>query len=413
MLRPGPKCFPLSQERHTSVGDEGAPNRIWRSARPVGSFDWTQMTITFKTIGSIARRGSALLPQTSRGVQLPAMAPRARAFSQGQRPRGPVVKSVNWHCLTNPDSIQVQDALKRQRQDGDAFQATIADVDAANNLLWAARGEYDRLARSTTFDGLRRDLSDVHYMQAGEPARLQMLQDLFRAQMDLMASRAPGLLEPVHNWEFAISSEVAAPVAPDPAAIFATFTLQNGQAVSLRAVRPDDPQALTAFLDSLPWASYRARFPRMEGSKQDLAIDTIHHALHPDPCRRRVSLVLVDSSEHIVGLLDFHERGEPLMKTAVESARAQGLSSPRLGLKTCELDLVVAKVLQGQQLGQPLLHFAIKHASDAGYEQIVGVVADANKAALSNLAKMGVTHGFPLIEAGYKLYVLKPGPDAC
>ena len=301
--------------------------------------------------------------------------------------------------------------MKRQRQLGASFQATLADVDAANNLLWAAQSEYDRLERSTTFYGLRRDLYDVQSAQGCGPGGPQKIQDLFCAQVTLMQSHAPKLLRRLQDWHSTTSSEDAVPVAADPAAICATFVLRDGETVSLRAVRSDDPQALTAFLVDLPYASYRARYPKVEGSRQDLATDTIFHALHPDPSRRRVSLVLQDGHGCIVGLLDYHERGEPLMKTPVEFAQAQGLTSPKLSLKTCEIDVVLAKVLQGQQLGQHLLQFAIKHASAAGYEQIVAVVADTNTASLNMLAKIGATHGLPLLDFGYKLYLLKSGPD--
>jgi RimJ/RimL family protein N-acetyltransferase len=190
-----------------------------------------------------------------------------------------------------------------------------------------------------------------------------------------------------------------------------TFTLRNGEVVSLRAVSLDDVQALTDFLADLPYASYLARFPHVQACKKDLAIDTVYHALQAHPSRRRVSLVLLDGGGRIVGLLDYHERGEPLMQTAVAFAQLQGLTSLRPGLKTGEIDLVLAKALQGQQLGQRLMNFAIEHASQAGYEQIVAVVADKNRAGLSNLAKLGITRGFPLLDVGYKLYVLRPGPD--
>jgi len=364
------------------------------------------MTITLKTIGSLARRGSAMLQHASRGIQLPPVPPRARAFSGLQAPPRPATRFAGWKMLTNADSVKFQSALNALRQNGDSFQATLADVEAAENLLWAAHGENDRLQRSTTYDGLRHDLRDALSMPAGDAGRQQKIQELFREQVALMDSHAPSLLQPLQAWQSVISSEEQATFTTEPVPICATFTLGNGEAVSLRPVQATDPQALAAFLNGLPDASYQARFPKWGKSRDELACYTILKAGHPDPSLRSPSLVLQDGQGRIVGLVDYHERDKTLMRTPVEYAEAQGLKSPGRNLKTCEVDVVIADSLRGQRLGPRLLESAMKEAREAGYEQVVAVVADTNTSMLGGLRKMGASAGVPVLEPGYQLYVL-------
>jgi ribosomal protein S18 acetylase RimI-like enzyme len=72
------------------------------------------------------------------------------------------------------------------------------------------------------------------------------------------------------------------------------------------------------------------------------------------------------------------------------------------------LNVVIADALQGQGLGQRLLAFGMAHAIQAGHQQLVAVVAAANRPMQRCLAQMGASAGAPLLDRGYELYVLNP-----
>ena len=312
-----------------------------------------------------------------------------------------------WSRLV-PDSptAAFQSALERSRAPGGGLGVTLADVNAASELLKVESRTNAGLLRSTACDGLRADATALARLPAADPQRQAALNLLFQRQVALMATHAPGLLMPRHFWT--TTSVPQMPPAPAASELLASFQLAGGQVLSLAAEVLQEPQALCRFFEGISNASFDARFPRQGCGRAQMATQVVLDARHPMADQRHVTLVLRDEAQHIVGLLDYHRRPESMMRDPVEAAQAAGQPLPRPRLKTCELNVVIADALRGQGLGLRLLASGMAHASRAGHQQLVAVVATDNHAIQGCLAQLGASAGVPLPDCGYALHVLNP-----
>jgi RimJ/RimL family protein N-acetyltransferase len=351
---------------------------------------------------------NALHPAQRRASHVFQSTPHRRFADLPQPPRTPITFAAWLECAPDVHSLVFLDSLARSRAPEANFHATLKDIQAANALLFREVSSDSRLGRSTTYDALRYDIIMLDSGPADGPLRQAMLDDLFQRLVALMTSHAPELLTPRRMWTTVIRSEAQSLAAREACDELAVYQLRGGQTLSLSSVRPDDLETLTAFLTSLSPDSYAARFPRCQGRLDRLATHMILDAQHPNPSNRHTSFVLHDELQRVVGLVDYHERDDSMMKEAVHAARAGGQPLPKLGLKTCEFNVVIADAVQGQGLGQPLLEFAMAHAGAAGYVQMVAVVSDGNPSMLKCLAKMGSSAGTKVCDPGYRLYVLNP-----
>jgi RimJ/RimL family protein N-acetyltransferase len=332
----------------------------------------------------------------------------SRPFADLPVPPQPTVYAARKSVGMDAHTAAFLSALERSRALEGRFAATLRDVNAANEVLCVESRSNERLQRSTTYEGLRTDAIALARMPTTDSQRQPRLELLFQRQVALMASHAPGLLMPRHFWSTAACGVLQAPPARPASDVLASFQLASGQSLSLVAVAWEDPQALSEFFQGLSMASFGARFPRPACGRDQLATEIVLHAQHPILDRRQVTLVLRDEAQDIVGLLDYHQRSESMMRYAAETARAAGQPLPRLGLKSCELNVVIADALQGEGLGPRLLAFGMAQAIRDGYQQLVAVVATANLPMQRCLAQMGASVGTPLPDSGYELYVLNP-----
>ena len=299
-------------------------------------------------------------------------------------------------------------ALDRSRGLEGKYAATLADVNAACELLKVEARSNERLRRSATYDGLCADAAVLARIPAADPQRQPGLALLFQQLVVLMQSHAPRLLMPRHFWSTATSWPPRASSVPPISGPLATFPLASGTSLALGDAPLEDAQALGEFFNGLSSASFQARFPSQACRRDELATRIVLDARHPMPELRHVTLVLRDEAGRIVGLLDYHQRPESMMRHAVATAQAAGQLLPRPGLKTCEFNVVIADALQGQGLAPRLLESGMAHARRAGYQQLVAVVATANRPMQRCLAQMGASAAVPLLDRGYALHVLKP-----
>jgi RimJ/RimL family protein N-acetyltransferase len=342
--------------------------------------------------GTGARRASQTFQSTA-----------SRPFADLPAPPQP----TTWNRLA-PDApaAAFHSALERSRAPAGGPGVTLADVDAASELLRVEARTNDGLRGSTVYDGLRADAMVLARRPAADPLRQPALNQLFQRLVVLMASHAPALLTPRYFWT--TTSVPQMPPVSAASELLGSFQLASGQVLLLTAEVPQEPQALGRFFEGLSDASFDARFPRQGCGRAQMATQIVMDARHPMVDQRSVTLVLRDEAQHIVGLLDYHRRPESMMRDPVEAAQAAGQPLPRPGLKTCELNVVIADVLQGQGLGPRLLASGMAHASRAGHQQLVAVIATANHAIQGCLTQMGASAGVPLLDRGYELRVLNP-----
>jgi RimJ/RimL family protein N-acetyltransferase len=238
----------------------------------------------------------------------------------------------------------------------------------------------------------------------------QQQRALFERCAEVMDEWEPDLQQqaPV-AWKPVSGTSEPAADAPGATGEVARFPLRSGQVVSLQAVRAEDVPALTAFISGLNPASFESRFSECDSQgPADMAAYFVRQSQSVDPSQPRVSLVLRDDRERIVGLVDYAPYPQDEMLQVIRFAEAKGLGSPRRDLRTCALNVVIADALQGQGAGPRLLDLGVRHARDTGYRQLVALVSIKNSAAVKMLERTGWSADLPAA-GGNKMYVLNSG----
>jgi len=316
----------------------------------------------------------------------------------------PIKSATRQEIKPSPNAAAFLDVLRR-RQEFDS-PPTVSDLRAADRLLEEKSHKVGEPERAKVVIRLRSALAALERMPADEQKREVEIQKLFERYVTVLEEWEPDLQQqaPV-EWK---------PVADAraPAGEVARFPLKSGKVVSLQAIRPDDMPALAAFVSGLSEASTELRFSERESQgPADVAAYFVNQSQSVNPAQPRVSLVLRDDQQRIVGLMDYAPYPEREMLQVFQFAEAKGLASPMRGLKTCALNIVIADALQGQGAGPQLLDRGVKHARDTGYRQLLALVSEKNTAAVKMLERMGWSADLPAA-GGNKMYVLNFEPRA-
>jgi RimJ/RimL family protein N-acetyltransferase len=306
----------------------------------------------------------------------------------------------------SPNAVVFLDALRRRQEFH--LSPTVSDLRAADRLLEEKSHKAGEPERAKVVIKLRAALAALERIPASEQKREMEIQKLFERYAAVLEEWEPDLQQqaPV-EWKPVSGADETAADAREPADELARFPLKSGKTVSLQAIGPGDMPALAAFISGLSEVSTESRFSDRESQgPADVAAYFVSQSQSVNPSQPRVSLVLRDDQQRIVGLMDYAPYPEREMQQVFQFAEAKGLASPRRGLKTCGLNMVIADALQGQGIGQRLLDLGVKHARQAGYQQLVALVSEKNTAAARMLERMGWSADLPAV-GGNKMYVLR------
>jgi RimJ/RimL family protein N-acetyltransferase len=143
--------------------------------------------------------------------------------------------------------------------------------------------------------------------------------------------------------------------------------LKGGRCVTLRAVRPDDREALQAAMKRL---SEQSRYTRFMSPLRELSPAMLERAVHPE-AGRELQLVAVS--------------GEGARTTIVGGARY----SAAAGSEDCEFALSVADDWQGLGLARRLLGALMRAARAAEYRRMEGYIFASNSRMLGLAQRLG------------------------
>lgn len=152
-------------------------------------------------------------------------------------------------------------------------------------------------------------------------------------------------------------------ILPYPDTLTRDATLKDGTTLRLRAIRPEDADALQAFVREL---SDEARYFRFLSTMHELTPSMLARFTQIDYDREMAMLAL--QGEHIVGV-------------------ARYMLNP--DAETCEFGLVVADALQGRGVGTLLMNTLVSIARDRGLKEIIGIVAANNHGMLALMERLG------------------------
>ena len=150
---------------------------------------------------------------------------------------------------------------------------------------------------------------------------------------------------------------------PDPAEFEEDLRLADGRVVRLRAIRPDDAEALRRFFDGL---SGRSRYQRFMQHLRELTPQMLVGFTHVD-YDRRLALVAL-AGDDIVSV---------------------GRYAPTRDGRDAEFALVTADAWQGKGLARTLLEPLVRAARNAGYAALYGHILGANREMLDLARRLG------------------------
>ncbi len=152
-------------------------------------------------------------------------------------------------------------------------------------------------------------------------------------------------------------------ILPYPAGLSKDMQLKDGTTLAVRAIRPEDADALQTFVRNL---SDEARYFRF--------LSTIHQ-LTPSMLAR---FTQIDYDREMAML-------------ALDGERIIGVARYMLNVdgETCEFGLVVADDMQGKGVGSLLMRTLCDIARDRGLKEIIGIVANNNQGMLSLMERLG------------------------
>jgi acetyltransferase len=146
-----------------------------------------------------------------------------------------------------------------------------------------------------------------------------------------------------------------------------TWTLADGENLTLRHIAPTDAAKEQAFVHGLsPESSYR----RFHGTIKDLSKKDLKKFTEPD-ARNAVAMVVLRS----------REKGEE------EIGVARYVIDP--DRTNCEFAIVVADVWQKRGIGRKLMNALISHLQVSGIKQISGSVIKSNSVMRKFIKQMG------------------------
>jgi len=145
------------------------------------------------------------------------------------------------------------------------------------------------------------------------------------------------------------------------------LSLRDGRRVTLRAVRPEDREAVRAALMRL---SAESRYSRFMAPMREPSPRLLDWAVNP---AREQELQLVAAC------------GDGAEQTIVGGGRY----SAAAGSKDCEFALTVADDWQGQGLARQLLEALMRAASAAGFERMEGDILASNARMLGLAKRLG------------------------
>jgi len=147
----------------------------------------------------------------------------------------------------------------------------------------------------------------------------------------------------------------------------AGLRLRDGRSVWVRAVRPDDAEAVQTFVRGLSTTARRLRF---FSSARELTPTLLRALTEAD-----------GTLEKVLVALGRDEDGERIVAIAQYAATDDG--------ESCDLAVVIADDWQGLRLGRWLMDMLIETARDAGFLRAEGDVLRSNKAMLGLARALG------------------------
>src|SRR5262249_23340648 len=145
------------------------------------------------------------------------------------------------------------------------------------------------------------------------------------------------------------------------------LTLQRGQRVTVRAIRPDDRERLQSAVRAL---SEESRYLRFMGVLRELSPQLLELALHPRVGRELQLAAVV---------------GEGAEETIVAGARY----SSEAGSADCEFAIAVTDEWHGFGLARRLLELLMQSASRHGFARMEGYILASNTRMLGLARRLG------------------------
>lgn len=161
-------------------------------------------------------------------------------------------------------------------------------------------------------------------------------------------------------------------IPPYPSQLEQEWALPDGGSVTVRAIRPDDGEALQAFVRAM---SPESRYMRFASMLPEM----------PPRMLARYTLIDYDREMALVAVQPAQEDGTPerIVGVVRSIANPDGTSS--------EFSLAVADAMAGRGLGARLMQAIFEHARSRGLARIVGLILPQNTRMLGLMKKLGLT----------------------
>jgi RimJ/RimL family protein N-acetyltransferase len=153
----------------------------------------------------------------------------------------------------------------------------------------------------------------------------------------------------------------------EPADYSASATMRDGRPIHIRALRPDDRNAMLA---AVARTGTQSLFRRFFGARREFSETEIRF------------FVNVDFVDHVAIVAEIEEGGKP--------AIVGGARSIRLDTRTAEVAFAVIDPYQGQGLGTILMRHIAALAREAGLRELVAEVLPENTPMLKVMEKCGL-----------------------
>lgn len=347
-------------------------------------------------VGRKAVAEAAPLRRSSRVAEPVAAKPAAadsKAAAADVRPR--ISEPVVYRALAPAKEWTTVKAAVDELQRKDRvipYAATREDIAAAEKMLtsWFAFG-------AGAFSNLQIELAQLtdEVLDSSEPQHVA-----YRNELLLDLAKEIDLKTPALSGFERVEKDCKA-LIPHKPLVTARMTTRSGAELHARAVNGADVTKMTEFLAGLENVTFERRFPRVGSSDRaalarKLTMEAVNHA---DSCVRHVAL---NDKGEICALVDFVPTDPS--RLAADAARATVKLDARAA--SCEVNLVVGDVAQGQGLGAQMLVQGMAQARQKGYAQMIANVADTNEPMRKLLSRLGFSEGFrnPHID-GYCAFV--------